>query len=58
MKERKVMYLYNMEQVNFYMSQGCNAIETGIHPTTKKVWHKFYKDETEQAYELWMNRNR
>jgi len=57
-QERKVMYLYNIEQVSFYISQGCKPINTGIHPQTKMVWNKFYKDETEQAYNLWMNRNR
>lgn len=57
-ESRKVMYLYNLEQVAFYLQQGCKPIDTGINPNTNKVWNKFYKDETEQAYSLWMNRNR
>lgn len=58
MKERKVMYLYNIQQASFYMENGCKPVDTGINPNTKKIWYKFYKDETTEAYNLWMNRDR
>lgn len=57
-QERKVMYIYNIDQCNFYIQQGCKSIGTGVNPNTNKVWQKFFKDETTEAYNLWMNRNR
>lgn len=57
-QERKVMYLYNIKQANYYIGNGCIPVETGINPNTNKVWYKFFKDETEEAYNMWMNKNK
>lgn len=57
-QERKVMFIYNIMQANHYINNGCVPIATGINPNTNKVWYKFFKDETTEAYNLWMNRNR
>ena len=58
MDNRKVMYIYNIKQASYYMENGCKPIGTGINKNTNKIWYKFYKDETEHVYNLWMNRDR
>lgn len=49
----KYVYIYNLRQANFYMINGCICLETGKHVDTKKVWYKFDKADTNEAYEKW-----
>mgnify|MGYP006998071939 CR=1 FL=1 len=54
----EVIYIYNLEQCNFYMEQGVKAIGCGINKHTKKAWIKFLKKDTIVAYEMWLGRKR
>ena len=40
-EKEKVTFLYNMLQVNFYLSKGICPLEIGINSTTKRTWVKF-----------------
>lgn len=52
-----VLYIYNIEQCSFYLRYGINPIDVGIHNVTKRVWHKYVKnDKLQKVYELWLNR--
>lgn len=51
-------FIYNPKQANFYIANGVKCIETGINPTTNKIFWVFRWNETEQAYKLWCNRNK
>lgn len=49
-------YIYNPEQANYYMEQGCFCIGTGIHSQTNKIFWLFRWDETQEAYQNWLIR--
>lgn len=50
------LYFYNIEQSSFYMQHGVHAVDCGIHPDTKMVWHKFLKSDTKEVYLLWLEK--
>lgn len=54
--KEKVTYLYNMLQVNFYLSKGIYPLEIGINSTTHKTWVKFSWHGTTDIYEQWCDR--
>ena len=54
----KYVYLYDLVQVQFYISKGKMVKDVGIHYATKKMWHKFDRKETADVYELWKNYQR
>jgi len=56
--KEKVTFLYNMLQVNFYLSKGICPLEIGINSTTKRTWVKFSWDGSTKAYEEWCTRKR
>ena len=35
---RKMKYIYNVEQANFYMEHGVKCLGTGVHYKTKMVF--------------------
>lgn len=49
-------YIYNLDQANFYMQEGCKCLETGKHRTTGKIFWVFDWKETQRAYEKWLIR--
>lgn len=51
-----VLYIYNLYQCSFYMTNGVYAIDCGKHPKTNKVWHKFRKEDTKEVYLLWLEK--
>lgn len=55
-KMEKVLYIYNIEQCNFYMTNGVRPVECGINPRTKRTWLKFIKEETKEVYLLWLEK--
>lgn len=57
-KQERFVYIYNPVQSNFYLSQGITLKETGIHPSTKRVWYKFSYDDTLDVYSEWCTRNK
>lgn len=54
----EVLYIYNLEQCNFYMEHGVKAIGCGVNKNTKRVWIKFLKKDTVKAYEMWLEGKR
>jgi hypothetical protein len=54
--KEKPTYLYNMLQVNFYLSRGICPLEIGINSTTRKTWVKFGWNQTTNIYQEWCNR--
>jgi len=57
-EKEKVTFLYNMLQVNFYLSKGICPLEIGINSTTKRTWVKFGWYDSTKAYEEWCTRKR
>jgi len=54
----KYVYLYDLVQVQFYISKGKMVKDVGVHYATKKMWHKFDRKDTADVYELWKNYQR
>jgi len=52
------IYVYNPLQANFYAFKGVVIKATGVHPETKKVWYKFSRKESYEAYCEWCGRTR
>jgi len=57
-EKEKVTFLYNMLQVNFYLSKGICPLEIGINSTTRRTWVKFSWQGSTKAYEEWCTRKR
>lgn len=51
-----VLYIYNIDQCNFYIENGVKPIKCGVNDRTKKVWLKFVKEDTKEVYLLWLKR--
>lgn len=52
----EVLYIYNLDQCDFYMKNGVSGIGCGIHPKTKRTWIKFRKEDTKKVYVLWLEK--
>ncbi|AOY76895.1 hypothetical protein [Clostridium formicaceticum] len=50
------VFIYNPQQKDFYISEGCKLIDSDIHRTTKKQFWVFEFDDTEKAYSKWCTR--
>ena len=50
------IFIYNPEQKDFYINEGCQLIDSDIHTTTKKTFWIFKYDEVQNAYKKWMDR--
>lgn len=51
-------YIYNPYQAQYYISNGCNVLKTGIHTKTNKIYWVFDWNETKEIYSKWVNRNK
>jgi len=54
--KEKVTYLYNILQINYYLSHGICPIQIGINSTTKRVWAMFGWDQTTEIFGKWCQR--
>lgn len=54
--EKPVVRIVNPLQVYKYMNQGIFPISLYPDKNTEKVVFVFYKDETQELYKLWLNR--
>ena len=54
--KEKVTYLYNILQINYYLSHGICPKEIGINSTTKRVWAMFGWDQTTEIFTRWCQR--
>ncbi|MCT4543506.1 MAG: hypothetical protein N4A63_08190 [Vallitalea sp.] len=52
MKEN-VKYIYNLDQINFYLENGIKPRKIDIHKVTKKAFAIFSTEETEVVYQKW-----
>jgi len=55
-KKEKVTYLYNILQINYYLSHGICPKQIGINSTTKRVWAMFGWDQTTEIFGKWCAR--
>jgi len=53
MPEENMKYIYNVDQANYYISEGCRVLGTGRHHQTKNVFFMFNHNDTQIAYEKW-----
>ena len=53
-----VKYIYNVQQAKFFIKYGVKCIDTGINPSTGKVFWAFGYDECQEAYNVWNNNKR
>lgn len=52
-------YIYNFEQAYFYIENGIRPVEhPRVHKVTGKIFFAFSKEETEDIYTRWINRNK
>lgn len=49
-------YIYNWQQANFYIQEGCRVLEIGKHRQTKKIFYVFDWESTKEAYEKWVTK--
>jgi len=54
--KEKVTYLYNILQINYYLSHGICPKQIGINSTTKRVWAEFGWDQTTEIFGKWCAR--
>ena len=54
--KEKVTYLYNVLQINYYLSNGICPKQIGINSTTKRVWAMFGWDQTTEIFTRWCQR--
>ena len=54
--KEKVTYLYNVLQINYYLSHGICPKQIGINSTTKRVWAMFGWDQTTEIFGKWCQR--
>jgi len=52
-EQQKIKYIYNVDQADHYIKEGCRVLGTGRHNQTKNVFFIFSHDETQIAYEKW-----
>ncbi len=50
------VFIYNPEQKDFYINEGCNLIDSDIHKKTKKQFWVFGFEDTQEAYTKWCNK--
>lgn len=50
----KYLYIYNVEQSNYYIQNKIYPIEVGMNRKTMNVWFKFSKEETNEVYSKWL----
>ena len=53
LSEERLKYIYNIDQADYYIKEGCIALGTGRHPQTKNVFLIFNYEQTQSAYENW-----
>ncbi len=54
--KEKFAYLYNLDQINYYLSKGICPLEMGIHFQSRRTWCKFSWDGTTNVFSEWCNR--
>lgn len=47
------VYIYNKNQKDFYIKEGCRLLDADIHKVTKKIFWVFNYDEVQEAFEKW-----
>jgi len=56
--KEKVTYLYNVLQINYYLSHEIYPKQIGINSTTKRVWAMFGWDQTTEIFSRWCGRKK
>lgn len=49
----KKFYIYNLEQINFYLNYKVCPVEIGVHSKSKNAFAVFYEKDTREVYDLW-----
>jgi len=55
---KKVIYIYNLKQSAFYMSNGVMPLSVGKHERTRRIFHVFNRDESQEVFKMWCERER
>ena len=50
------VFIYNFDQNNFYLDEGCKPTRSDIHRGTGKTFFVYKFDEVQLAYSKWMSR--
>jgi len=54
--KEKVTYIYNFDQINFYLKNGVYPLEIGVHPQSRRAWCKFSWNGSTNIFTEWCNR--
>lgn len=49
-------YIYNPQQASFFIEKGVRCTNTGVNPSTGRVYWEFDYYECQDAYEEWNSR--
>lgn len=52
------IYVYDINRANYYMEHNVPCRGTGINPKTKMIWYRFIREETKEAWELWLEESK
>lgn len=48
------VYIYNVEQANFYLNNGVIPVEMGVNDKTGRVYFKYTKHDSQPIYDKWL----
>lgn len=51
------LYIYNMEQANYFIKEGCKPIKIDKHHRTNKIFWVFDKEDAAVPFAKWANRS-
>lgn len=51
-------YIYNQQQGNFFISQGCIPVEWGYSKIKNKMYLAFKTEDVQDAFEKWIQKCR
>lgn len=50
------IYIYNPEQMKFYLNEGLELLEVGVHKKTNKTFWVFDKEKSNPIYTKWLKK--
>lgn len=58
MKMKEFIYIYNLQQANFYLQNGVIPVEIAKSELNGRTYAKFKRSETKQIFDKWCLRNK
>lgn len=52
------VFVYNPEQKEFYLDEGCQIVDSDVHITSKKPFWVFKYDDVQEVFHKWCTSNK